>query len=178
MARIQGKKVLIVVASQNFRDEEYQQPRQALEAEGAEVKVGAREVRAACRGMLGLTVTPDVMLRDARGSEFDGVVVVGGAGAQQYLWTDSELMRVLREAKAGGKVIGGICLGCAALAKAGVLRGVEATVFPTRDSLKEMQAGGARYVKRDLVVSGRIITADGPEMARDFGKKLVEALAR
>lgn len=175
-SKSQGKKALMVVAPMNFRDEELLQTREVLAAEGVEVKVAAREVQT-CRGMLGATVMPDMMLRDARALDFDAIVIVGGAGSQQYLWNDHELSRLVRDAKQQGRILAAICLSGVVLAKAGVLKGIEATVFPARDSLKALKDGGARHVQRSVVVSGKVITAEGPEASREFGKKIVDALS-
>jgi protease I len=40
-----------------------------------------------------------------------------------------------------------------------------------------MEKGGAVFVDQPVVVSGRIVTANGPAAARDFGKALVEVLS-
>ena len=81
-------------------------------------------------------------------------------------------------ARDAGKVVGGICLSGATLAVAGVLKGVEATCYVTDASKKEMQKGGAIFVEKPVVVSGKIVTASGPPAARDFGKALVTALSK
>lgn len=176
MTKLQGRKVLMIVSPVNFRDEELLHTREILEAEGAEVKVAAKEKRL-CRGMLGASVTPDLTVREAKAADFDVVIVVGGSGSPQNLWTDNELVRLVRDAKMTNKIVCSICLGGVVLAKAGALKGIEATVFPTRDSLKELQAGGARYVQRSVVASGKVITAEGPDSAKEFGKKIVDVMA-
>jgi protease I len=48
----------------------------------------------------------------------------------------------------------------------------------TEASKKEMEKGGATYVDQPVVVSGRIVTANGPPAAREFGKALVEVLGK
>ncbi|MFQ6099297.1 MAG: DJ-1/PfpI family protein, partial [Armatimonadota bacterium] len=63
MANLQGKSVLLVVASGNFRDEEYAEPRRALEAAGARVTVASSRL-GTLRGMLGMTIEPDVLIGD------------------------------------------------------------------------------------------------------------------
>ena len=176
MKPLEGKKVLFVVCQKDFRDEELSLPRDAVAAAGAETFVAARET-APATGMLGLTVAPDVRIRDADPGEYDAVVAVGGRATPDWLWTDGDLHRLLRDAKASGKVIGGICLSGATLAIAGVLKGTPATCYVTDASRKEMERGGAVFTDRPVVVSGRIVTANGPPAAREFGNALVDALA-
>lgn len=177
MKPLEGKKVLFVICQENFRDEELSHPREEVAAAGAGVAVASRE-NAPARGMLGAVETPDLRIRDARAADYDAVVAVGGRGTPEHLWNDEDLHRLLRDAKAAGKVVGGICLSGATLAVAGILKGVEATCYATDDSRKEMRKGGAVFVEKPVVVSGKIVTASGPPAARDFGKALVEALSK
>ncbi len=177
MKALSGKTVLFVISQENFRDEELAHPREEVTAAGARTAVAARE-KAPARGMLGAVADPDLRIRDAKAADYDAVVAVGGRGTPEHLWNDEDLHRLLREAKTAGKVVGGICLSGATLAIAGVLKGVEATCYATEASRKEMRNGGAIFVERPVVVSGRIVTANGPGAARDFGKALVAALSK
>lgn len=176
MKTLSGKTVLFVISQENYRDEELAHPREEVAAAGARVVVAARE-KAPARGMLGAVASPDLRIRDAKASDYDAVVAVGGRGTPEHLWNDDALHRLLRDAKAAGKVVGGICLSGATLAIAGVLKGVEATCYVTDASRREMLKGGAVFVEKPVVVSGKVVTADGPGAARDFGKALVAALA-
>lgn len=177
MKPLSGKKVLFVICQQDFRDEELAHPREEVMAAGAKVEVAARE-KTVARGMLGACETPDLAIRDARASDYDAVVAVGGRGTPGHLWNDDRLHALLREARDAGKVVGGICLSGATLAIAGVLKGVESTCYVTDASKKEMEKGQAIFVEKPVVVSGRIVTASGPPAARDFGKALVSAISK
>src|SRR5262245_31379410 len=94
--RLKGKRVLMVIAPENFRDEELDTPRDVLEKEGAEVTVACRRLGEA-KGMLGERVMPEVTVRDVKASEFDSVVVVGGAGSPKHLWNDDDLLGLIRQ---------------------------------------------------------------------------------
>ncbi len=177
MKTLSGKTVLFVISQDNFRDEELAHPREEVAAAGARVAVAARE-KAPAKGMLGAVENPDLRIRDAKAADYDAVVAVGGRGTPEHLWNDGDLHRLLGEARAAGKIVGGICLSGATLAIAGVLKGVEATCYATDVSKKEMQRGGAIFVEKPVVVSGKIVTANGPGAARDFGKALVAALSK
>jgi len=176
MKPLTGKKVLFVVCQNDFRDEELAHPRQEVADAGAESFVAAREMSPA-KGMYGLTVQPDLPVRDARATDYDAVVAVGGRATPVWLWNDPDLHRLLRDAKAGGKVVGGICLSGATLAIAGVLQRTRATCYATDASKREMEKGGAVFVDEPVVVAGKIVTANGPAAAREFGKALVKALS-
>jgi protease I len=174
MRKLDGKRVLMVIASWDFRDEEYAKPRAALEKEGAKVSVASSKMDPA-KGMLGAVVKPDLLLGDARSSDYDAVVFVGGGGAPEY-WESPVAHRLAREFHEKGKPTTAICLAPVTLAKAGLLRGKAATVWP--DAEGEMKAAGANLTSRAVVSDGNLITGNGPAAADEFGAALVAALAR
>jgi len=57
-------KVLLVIASNNFRDEEFLQPKQVIEAKEYIVTVASSSLHVS-KGVLGATVTPDILLSEA-----------------------------------------------------------------------------------------------------------------
>ncbi len=171
-AGLEGKRVVMVVAHRSFRDEELFKPMAILEKAGAEVAVASSSMERAT-GALGGTVQPDVLLKDVRSDDYDAVVFVGGTGAKEY-WEDERAHAIAREAVDGGKVVGAICIGPVTLANAGVLRGRKATVWESE--AERLKRGGAVYTGRSVERDGRVITADGPESAEEFGRALVRAL--
>jgi len=168
-------RVLFVVAQENFRDEEYSVPKGIVEKAGVSTATASPD-GGVCRGVLGGRVKADLKLSDVKPGDYDAVVVVGGGGSQKYLWNNRELHGILKSAFDGGRVVAAICLSGAVLAKAGVLKGREATVFETPESLKALRDGGAKHVREDVVVDGKVITAVGPQAAAEFGERIVEAL--
>ncbi|MBI2931513.1 MAG: DJ-1/PfpI family protein [Planctomycetes bacterium] len=172
MSALNGKKVVIVIASKDFRDEEYAKPRALLEKEGAKVTVACSKL-APSKGMLGLTVKPDVLLKDVKSADYDAVVFVGGMGSPEY-WNDPVAHKLAQEFAEKRKVTSAICLAPVTLAKAGLLKGRPATVWP--DAAKEMKAAGAQLKSQGVVADGHIITGDGPQSAEEFGKAVVAAM--
>jgi protease I len=175
MPDLSGKNVLMIVAQKGFRDEELLVPRRALESEGAKVTI-ASKTPGECFGMLGARVRSDIAISMARPEGYDAIIVVGGAGSPEHLWNDPDALRVVRLAASASKVIGAICLSGAVLAQAGVLKGIDATVYETPESVAEMKKGGANYKRVDVVVAGRIITASGPHAAERFANAIRDAL--
>ncbi|MBW2045361.1 MAG: DJ-1/PfpI family protein, partial [Deltaproteobacteria bacterium] len=126
-------------------------------------------------GMNGMKTTPDILVDNIEVEDFDAIVFVGGSGAMQHL-DDVLFHRVARDAVAFDKLIGAICIAPAILAKAGILQGRNATVYPSGvDYLKECSAS---YTGRPVETDGDIITASGPDAAKEFGQALVKALNR
>jgi len=65
------------------------------------------------------------------------------------------------------------------LAKAGALKGKKATVWSSpldRSPIKILEAQGAEFVDEKVVWDGNIITGNGPDAAREFGKTIADAL--
>lgn len=174
--KLSGKKVLMVIAPDQFRDEELLVPRRMLEAAGAEVLVASRS-KMECQGMLGAKVKPDMLISEARINEFDAIVVVGGMGSPEYLWGDAMLHALLAKCHAANKPTTAICLSGAVLARAGVLRGHRATVYKTPETMKEFEKGGAHYSGEAVTVDGNLITGENPDAAQKFAEALVEKLA-
>ena len=170
---ISGKRIVMIVARRDFRDEELFEPRTILEEAGGEVIVASSSLEPA-KGMLGGSVKPDVLVEDIDTADYDAVVFVGGIGAKEY-WDDGQAHAIARRAAQEGKVVAAICIAPVTLANAGVLEDKRATVW--KSEAEQLKAKGARYAGRDLEVDGRIITADGPESAAKFGRAIAEALS-
>jgi len=168
-----GKKVLMVIAKRDFRDEELFETRRVLESGGVEVTVASSSLDEAV-GMLRGKAKADVLLQDAKATEYDAVVFVGGSGASEY-WDSAVAHALATEAAQAGKVVAAICIAPVTLARAGLLKGKKATVFQSQKA--DLTTGGASYTGRPVEVDGRIVTADGPGSAAQFGEAILKALA-
>lgn len=170
--KLSGKKILLVIAFNDFRDEEYLEPRKAFEKEGAKVIVASSSLGNA-KGMLGAKAKVDILLKDAKAEDYDCVVFVGGSGSPEY-WENASAHALAKSAVEKGKVLGSICLATATLAKAGVIKGKRATGWAS--SKGEIVSGGANYTGVKVEVDGKFISGSGPEAAKDFASALVKAL--
>lgn len=175
--RLNGTRVLMVIAPSEFRDEELLEPKKVLESEGAQVTVASTRAGEAT-GMLGARVTPDVVLEGVKSADYQGIAVVGGMGSPEFLWENKQLHTLLQEFNRDQKVVAAICLSGAALAKAGVLQNRRATVYAVPESLSALEDGKATYVTEHVVQDAHCITADGPEAATEFGQRIAEQLSK
>lgn len=171
--KMQKSKILMVLAPQNFRDEEYQKPRRILEEAGGEITVASEGVTEA-RGMFGAKATVDKDLSQVVVDDYDVVVFIGGVGASVY-FNDQTALNLAKAAYDSGKVVGAICIAPSILANSGILSGKRATAFSSESG--NLAAKGAQYTGEAVTVDGKIITARGPEAAEEFGRKLVEILS-
>ena len=172
MADLAGKKVVLIVASQNFRDEEFNEPYNLLRERGAEVAV-ASSALGTIKGMLGGTAQADTLIGDVKVGGYDAVVFVGGTGSSEY-FNDPTAQQIVRDAASSGKLLCAICIAPSTLANAGVLESKNATCYSSEKG--NLVAKGARYTGAAVEQDGRIITAEGPGAAADFAKAIADAL--
>lgn len=173
MIDLTGMDVLMVIASGDFRDEEYREPAQALAHVMAGVVVASSSKNDSV-GMFGLHVTPDLLLSEVDVSKYAAVVFIGGSGASEY-FNDAAAHKIARDAAEQGKLVCAICIAPSTLANAGLLKGKKATCFSAEKN--NLVAKGAKFVNKGVVRDGKIITADGPDNAAAFAKAICEALA-
>jgi protease I len=167
-----GKKIAMFIAFQGFRDEEYIEPKKALEAAGHTVTT-VSTARGEARGKFRLTARVDKTIDEIKAADYDALTLVGGPGALEHL-DNPKVHALFAAAAAQGKLIGAICISPVVLAHAGLLRGRTVTCFP--DGSAEVEKGGAKYTGSDLEVDGNLITANGPVPAKKYGQALAEAL--
>ncbi len=172
------KKVLFVIASHNFRDEELLYPRSILEREGIKTFLASSK-KNTVRGMLGTEVRVDFLIQEVEVKNFDAVIFIGGSGAREY-WDNPYAHRLALQAVKEGKVLGAICIAPVTLAKAGVLKGKKATVWwsPGMDLRETLKKQGAIYTGRAVEVDGKIVTANGPQAAKKFGETILSLLKK
>lgn len=174
MAKLEGKKILMIIASKNFRDEELQVPKGIFESEGARVTLASSSLKES-KGMLGATAKPDVLIGDVKAEDYDAVIFVGGSGASEY-WNDKKAHEIARTTLEKEKLLGAICIAPVTLANAGVLKGRKATVYSSEAG--KLRENGATCTGARVEIDGSIITADGPQSAKEFGETFVNALAK
>jgi len=172
MADLNGKKILMVVAPENFRDEELEEPMGVFTRSGAEVTIASKGVTRAT-GMFGAEVNVDKNLAEVSAEEYDAVIFVGGSGAAVY-FNDSRAHELATNALKGGKIVGAICIAPSTLANAGLLKGKKATSFSSEK--KNLKKRGAEYTGAAVERDGQIITGRGPEAAEEFGKEVASAI--
>ncbi len=173
--RLEGKKIAIIVAFKQFKDQELTIPQTLFEQEGADVVIVSNRPGRA-RGTDGTEVEIKHLLKDLNVTDFEAVIFVGGPGAQEY-WSDSTAHAVAREAVKQGKVLGAICWAPIILANAGVLEGKKATVFNRGPEAKLFTEHGALYTGEAVTVDGLIISANGPLAAEAFARVIIHALS-
>ncbi|HQT45252.1 MAG TPA: DJ-1/PfpI family protein [Candidatus Micrarchaeota archaeon] len=171
--------IAFVIAFENFRDEEFFVPYEHLKGK-ADCEVFSTKTGMA-RGKLGGTFKVDKLIDAINPQAFDAIVYIGGPGTPSVRAYPKAVEKA-KEMNAGGKSVCAICWAPTILAKAGVLAGRKATCWLGFDDEygiptdKVLMKYGAVYEKKGAVQDGKIITADGPEHAKDFALLIGKAL--
>ena len=171
------KKIALIIAFRDFRDEEYFEPKEVLEKAGFEITTVSEKLGPAM-GVYGGEAEVNLLLSDLRVNDFDAIIFVGGSGAAHY-FEDKSARRIALEAVLENKVLGAICLAPTILALAGVLKDKKATVWSSnmdKSFVGILKKEGADYSSRTVVVDGLIVTANGPEAATAFARAILDKL--
>jgi len=177
MPNLSNIKMAMIVASKDFRDEEYFVPREIFDEAGFTVRVVSDEIGTA-QGTDGGELNVDIDLSDLDVLNFDAIVFIGGPGALTYL-DNEDSYKVAKDAIIQNKILAAICISPAILAKAGVLIGKKATIWISpldKSAQKTLEQNGAIYQKDSVVQDGNIITGNGPAAVKAFANKIVDSL--
>ena len=166
------KRILMILAHRDFRDEEYKEPRAIFKEHGFNIVVASLHHGEAV-GMAGSRVHVDSTLEEVNPLDFEAIVFIGGMGAAEFLH-DSQALFIAKEAFNHGRVIAAICIAPAILANAGILQGKRATATLSEEN--RLREKGAEFTGKLVEVDDNIITASGPEAGLEFGQKIVEAI--
>jgi protease I len=137
---LKGKRVAIL-AENLYQEMELWVPYYRLKEEGAEVHVVGTGGAKSYTSKHGYPVGVDVQAEQVAAAEYDAVVIPGGF-APDLMRRSAAMVRLVREAFAGGKVVAAICHAGWMPASAGILKGKRATSFLS--------------IKDDLVNAGAI----------------------
>ena len=166
------KKLLLVIASNQFRDEELFHTQEELNKAGITTTIASSTMNTST-GMLGGTATPDTLLKNVDMKDYDGIVFIGGAGSSEY-WDNETAHKLATTAYNDGKVTAAICIAPVTLANAGLLKGKKFNCWES-ETEKIKGLGGVHYPE-PVVADGNIVTANGPDASRDFGRRIAELL--
>lgn len=164
---------MFIIAPENFRDEELFDTKKVLEASGIKTEVVSSKT-GIIKGSQGGSQKVNRSLFEANIADYGAVIFIGGSGASVY-YDDPIAQAIAEEAVNQDKVIGAICIAPSILANAGILMGKKATAFPSEK--ENLIDKGAVYCDDPVVVDHKIVTASGPQAAKDFGWKIVELLS-
>lgn len=177
MQTIQGKRVAIL-STDGFEQSELEVPLAQLRAAGAEVHVIAPksgEIMGWKGKDWGNAVKVDVVLHDAKASDYDALVLPGGQMNPDLLRVESAAIAFIKEFWTAGKVIGAICHAPWLLIEAGIANGRKMTSYASIQT--DVKNAGAIWSDVEVVTDRGLVTSRKPEDLPAFCAKLVEEIA-
>ncbi len=172
LAFAQAPQVLMVVPSQDFRDQELLVLREIFTQAGFKVILASTR-QGELTGVEGAKVRADRLITEVMAQDYAAVVFVGGPGASQY-FDDPQAQALARQAMQHGKVVAAIGRAPLILAQANLLKGKK--VAGNSSVRKKLMAAGAQFTEAMAMVDGRLVTAAGPQAAVPFGQAITKLL--
>jgi protease I len=151
---------IALVLGDDFEDSEFRRPYDMLREAGHSIEILGEEA--------GLTVTgkqgkEHVKIEAAASSRdpdrYDALVIPGGY-SPDHLRTDKAVVDFVARMVKAGKLVAAVCHGPQLLIEADAVKGKQLTSWPS--VRKDLENAGARWVDREVVTDGRLITSRKP----------------
>ena len=143
-------------------------------ASGGISRVKSRPVSGSISASSGhFTAASSARFRGSRSRLFSDVAAlgIGACGLSEGDSLESKYLELIKEYDAAGKLVCAICAAPAlVLTAAGILPGRPATCYPAPDFTAAL---GTEYRREKAVVSGNLITAEGPGRFKDFARAII-----
>lgn len=176
--RLSGTKVAILAADMVERVE-LEEPRKALEAEGAQTEVvsihdGA--IKAFDHFDPATEIPVDRTVEEVSADDYDALLVPGGVGNPDQLRGDENAVAFVRAFADAGKPMAVICHGPWVLVEAGVARGRRLTSWPTLAT--DIRNAGGEWVDEEVCVDGNLVTSRKPDDIPAFDREAIALFER
>jgi protease I len=170
---LQNKRILILVGD-IYEDLELWYPRLRMIEAGAEVVVAGLEAGRTYAGKHSYPCVADAAIADVSAADFDGLIVPGGFMPDQ-LRRDPQVLSLVRDFDAAGKLIAAVCHGGWIPISAGVYRGVHTTGSPgIKDDLVN---AGAIWEDGSVVIDRHFVSSRKPDDLPDFCRAILQVLS-
>ncbi|MBW7988979.1 MAG: SagB/ThcOx family dehydrogenase [Planctomycetes bacterium] len=166
------KRAALIVASQNFREEEFFETKRALDAAGVQTVIASTRI-GTLRGMLGRITEANILVGQLNVNDYDAIIFIGGPGAIEYV-VNPIALNLAREAIRNRRILAAIGTAPTILANAGVLTGVRTTSQLTERN--RLVLAGALYTGLPVEEDRLIITGRDTGAAMQFGRKIADTL--
>ena len=164
------------VVDEMFEDSEFRVPYDRLRTAGHEVAIIGREAGKQLQGKKGKeTIKTERSISEVSAEAFDALVIPGGYSPDK-LRMDPKMVALTRDIFKAGKPLAAICHAGWMLAEADVARGRTVTSWPSIKT--DLINAGARWVDRELVEDGNLITSRKPDDLPAFTDAILRQLER
>jgi protease I len=175
--RLDGMRVAIVVAD-DFEQVEMTEPRKALDGAGAQTTL-VSPVEGQVHGMQHDkqkdTFPVEMSLDRASASDFDAVLLPGGALNADFLRVQPKAQEFVRQMQQAGKPMAVICHAPCLLVSAGLVRGRTITSYHTIQD--DIRNAGGNWQDREVVRDQNWVTSRQPSDIPAFNREMLALFA-
>jgi len=162
------------IVDEMFEDSEFRVPYDRLRKAGHEAVIIGREAGKQLQGKKGKeTIKTERSISEVSAGEFDALVIPGGYSPDK-LRMDPKIVAFTRDIFNAGKPLAAICHAGWMLAEADVAKGRTVTSWPSIKT--DLINAGARWVDRELVEDGNLITSRKPDDLPAFTEAILRQL--
>jgi protease I len=172
--KLEGKKVAILAADMVERVE-LEEPRKALEKEGATTEVVSihdGKIKSFDHFDPAKEIEVDKTVEEISVDDYDALLIPGGVGNPDQLRGDENAVAFVRDFGTSKKPMAVICHGPWVLVEAGLARGRKLTSWPTLQT--DIRNAGGEWVDEEVVVDDGIVTSRKPDDIPKFNEKMIE----
>lgn len=167
-----GRRILTFVGDV-YEDLELWYPKLRLIEAGAEVVVAGEKAGQEYAGKHGYPCVADALIAPQRAADYDGLVVPGGFMPDK-LRRNPDVLQLVRDFAAAGKLVAAICHGGWIPISAGVYRGVRVTGSPgIKDDLVN---AGAVWEDAAVIIDRNFVSSRKPDDLPHFCRGMLQVL--
>ena len=198
MERLSGKNILMIMPKDYYDEEELEIPYEIFKSEDANIIVASGKMKEAVGMKTGRRmpdrlivdsmegITGDSYVTGGTGTRqikavFQGVVIVGGSGAKNYLWEDKITRLLITDRYKSGFVVGAIGQGIGCLAEANLIEALEVPVDESKAKkpfLKILEKGKSLLSDQDLIIHERLVIGKDSSVAEAFAQAMIDEVEK
>ena len=198
MGRLTGKNILIIMPKDYYDEEELEIPYELFKSEDANIIIASSKMKEAVGMKTGRRmpdrlivdsmegITGDSYVTGGTGTRqikavFQGVVIVGGSGAKNYLWEDKITRLLITDRYKSGFVVGAIGQGIGCLAEANLIEALEVPVDESKAKkpfLKILEKGKSLLSDQDLIIHERLVIGKDSSVAEAFAQAMIDEVEK
>ena len=166
---------IAVLVDNMFEDSEFRVPYDRLRAAGHDLEIIGVEANREVTGKNGKErVTIEKAARDVSEADYDALVIPGGY-SPDHLRMNIDAVRLTRNMALANKPVAAVCHAPWMLVEADIADGRTVTSWPSVKT--DLLNAGAKWVDREVVVDGNVITSRKPDDLPAFTDAINEQLA-
>lgn len=161
----------LIITGKFVQDPEFIYPFYRLQEAGFEVQVAIRN-KETVYGVAGTKVVPTRDIAGIKVSDYDLLVLPGGARSIEYIRQDQEVIDFIRDFYNAGKVVAAICHGSQLLISANIIKSKKISgYYSIKDDILN---AGATFIDAPAVVDGKMVTSPHYKYLGDWLKATLQ----